>query len=289
MLNRNDEEQDIENEQDNRDDEYEIVNEDGPDLNMLNRNDEEQDIENETDDRDDDDEIVTEDGPDLNMLNRNDEEQDIENKQDKRDDDDDEIVTEDGPDLNMLNRNDEEQDIENEQDDRDDDDEIVTEDGPDDFLGSDLFTELPELKDTSMTSLNFNNMSFSDADCEKESFNTHDTFIDQFISWNHENTENVEHVQENCIPSRNFNNGTNIAVKFGSNIYPAVVSEWPWIMYYKYLKDGKWMDGGPTYTIAISDVVDTLDPPDITMEGRHLYYIFNGNDFKKGPKKIVDL
>ncbi|CAC5391093.1 unnamed protein product [Mytilus coruscus] len=266
MLNRNDEEQDIENEQDNRDDEYEIVNEDGPDLNMLNRNDEEQDIEK-----------------------TNDEEQDIENKQDKRDDDDDEIVTEDGPDLNMLNRNDEEQDIENEQDDRDDDDEIVTEDGPGDFFGSDLFTELPELKDTSMTSLNFNNMSFSDADCEKESFNTHDTFIDQFISWNHENTENVEHVQEKCIPSRNFNNGTNIAVKFGSNIYPAVVSEWPWIMYYKYLKDGKWMDGGPTYTIAISDVVDTLDPPDIRMEGRHLYFIFNGNDFKKGPKKIVDL
>ncbi|XP_052097320.1 glutamic acid-rich protein-like, partial [Mytilus californianus] len=116
----NDEEQDIENRNDEEQD-------------IENRNDEEQDIENRNDEEQD-------------IENRNDEEQDIENEQDKRDDDDDEIVTEDGPDLNMLNRNDEEQDIENEQDNRDDDDEIVTKDGPDDFLGSDLFTELPELK-----------------------------------------------------------------------------------------------------------------------------------------------
>ncbi|XP_052064639.1 uncharacterized protein LOC127704562 [Mytilus californianus] len=207
IENRNDEEQDIEN---RNDEEQDIENRNDEEQDIENRNDEEQDIENRNDEEQD---IENRNDEEQDIENRNDEELDIENEQNDRDDDD-EIVNKDGPDLNMLNRNymnDEEQDNENEQDNRDDDDEIVTKDGPDDFLGSDLFTELPELKDTSMTSLNFNNMSFSDADCEKESFNAHDSFIDQFINWNHENTENVEHVQEKCIPSR-FLNGHGLCI-----------------------------------------------------------------------------
>jgi hypothetical protein len=53
------------------------------------------------------------------------------------------------------------------------------------------------------------------------------------------------------------------------------VDDWPWIRY-KYCSSGKWKDDGIRYTVADVAVINVLDPPDIKMEGRSLFYIFSG-------------
>jgi len=59
------------------------------------------------------------------------------------------------------------------------------------------------------------------------------------------------------------------------------VSDWPWISYYKHYTDGKWVGGETQYILDATDIVKVLDPPDIQVQHRYLFYIFNGEYLNK--------
>ncbi|VDH91176.1 Hypothetical predicted protein [Mytilus galloprovincialis] len=70
--------------------------------------------------------------------------------------------------------------------------------------------------------------------------------------------------------------GTYLCVSHGNDLFPVVVTDWPWILYFKKKKGNIWLSNETPFTCSTQDIVQDLPAPDIQMLGRSMGYIFRG-------------